>query len=283
MRSCQGAAGGRAASAVVFDVTTAALMVMMVNCGLGVIGRDALRARTLPWAAITLTTIAVGGVLLQVVRSGAMEALDADPSRSGWWREFTSVFMQNGGLFGGLWNLLTLAAVAALAQWYWGGPLALAFFLAGILLPGRLDALLGIGGGAGTDPRNFAGSSGATYFLGATLALAFLAPPPVCPRRSPWAAGAPSLGLAMWLAQDKRPRAGVRLWLLPRRRRVGGPPLGHPPLCGPPGARPDGLTAPRSRRRFPSAGRVSHPPGRHTRALRPAAATPRPSGISACR
>ncbi|WP_329043653.1 hypothetical protein [Streptomyces sp. NBC_01422] len=88
------------------------------------------------------------------------------------------------------------------AQWYWGGPLALAFFLAGILLPGRLDALLGIGGGAGTDPRNFAGSSGATYFLGATLALAFLAPPPVCPRRSPWAAGAPSLGLAMWLAQD---------------------------------------------------------------------------------
>ncbi|TXS33159.1 hypothetical protein EAO74_04575 [Streptomyces sp. gb1(2016)] len=159
-------------------MTTGALMVMMVNCGLGVIGRDALRARTLPWAAITLTTIAVGGVLLQVVRSGAMEALDADPSRSGWWREFTSVFMQNGGLFGGLWNLLTLAAVAALAQWYWGGPLALAFFLAGILLPGRLDALLGIGGGAGTDPRNFAGSSGATYFLGATLALAFLAPPP---------------------------------------------------------------------------------------------------------
>ncbi|MFJ9697420.1 hypothetical protein [Kitasatospora sp. NPDC101183] len=31
---------------------------------------------------------------------------------SGWWREFTSVFMQNGGLFGGLWNLVTLAAAA---------------------------------------------------------------------------------------------------------------------------------------------------------------------------
>ncbi|MFD8141673.1 hypothetical protein [Streptomyces sp. NPDC059708] len=189
--------------AIVFNVTTAALMVMMFNCGLGVVGRDTLRGRPLPWAAIALTAVAVGGVALQLLWSGAMDALDADPAKSGWWREFTSVFMQNGGLFGGLWNLVTLAAVAALAQWYWGGPLTLGFFLAGIVLPGRIDALLGFGDGPGTDPRNFAGSSGATYFLGATLAVALLTHTRA--RRSKETAlalGVPVLGLAMWLAQE---------------------------------------------------------------------------------
>ncbi|MEU9076628.1 hypothetical protein [Kitasatospora sp. NPDC048538] len=187
--------------AIVFNVTTAALMVMMVNCGLGVVGRDTLRGRPVPWAAVALTAIAVGGVLLQLLWSGAMDALDADPAKSGWWREFTSVFMQNGGLGGGLWNLATLAAVAALAQWYWGGPLTLSFFLAGILLPGRIDDLLGFGDGPSTDPRNFAGSSGATYFLGATLALALLTRTGLAKERA-LAVGVPVLGLAMWLAQD---------------------------------------------------------------------------------
>ncbi|MEU6278732.1 hypothetical protein [Streptomyces sp. NPDC047028] len=187
--------------AIVFNVTTAALMVMMFNCGMGVVGRDTLRERPLPWAAIALTTLAVSGVLLQLAWPGAMDALDADPSKSGWWRELTSVFMQNGGFFGGLWNLVTLAAVAALAQWYWGGPLTLTFFLAGILLPGRIDTLLGLGDGPSTDPRNFAGSSGATYFLGATLALAFLTRTRI-PKEIALAAGVPALGLAMWIAQD---------------------------------------------------------------------------------
>ncbi|WP_256641288.1 hypothetical protein [Streptomyces murinus] len=187
--------------AIVFNVTTAALMVMMVNCGLGVVGRDTLRGRPIPWAAAALTAIAVGGVLLQLVWSGAMDALDADPAKSGWWREFTSVFMQNGGLLGALWNLVTLAVVAALAQWYWGGPLTLGFFLAGIVLPGRIDTLLGFGDGPSTDPRNFAGSSGATYFLGATLALAFLTRTRL-PKELALAIGVPALGLAMWLTQD---------------------------------------------------------------------------------
>lgn len=187
--------------AIVFNVTTAALMVMMVNCGLGVVGRDTLRGRPIPWAAAALTAIAIGGVLLQLVWSGAMDALDADPAKSGWWREFTSVFMQNGGLLGALWNLVTLAVVAALAQWYWGGPLTLGFFLAGIVLPGRIDTLLGFGDGPSTDPRNFAGSSGATYFLGATLALAFLTRTRL-PKELALAIGVPALGLAMWLTQD---------------------------------------------------------------------------------
>ncbi|MFK0296294.1 hypothetical protein ACIQU6_38280 [Streptomyces sp. NPDC090442] len=187
--------------AILFNVTTAVLMVMMVNCGLGVVGRDTLRGRSLPWAATALTALAVGGILLQLLWSGAMDALDADPAKSGWWRELTSVFMQNGGFLGDIWNLVTLAAIAALAQWYWGGPLTLGFFLAGILLPGRIDDLLGFGGGPSSDPRNFAGSSGATYFLGATLALAFLTRTRL-PKELALAVGVPALGLTMWLTQD---------------------------------------------------------------------------------
>ena len=55
--------------------------------------------------------------------------------------------------------------------------------------------------GGGTDPRNFAGSSGATYFLAATLAAALLLRSRVSKERL-LAAGVPVLGLALWFAQD---------------------------------------------------------------------------------
>ncbi|MFI9045961.1 hypothetical protein [Streptomyces sp. NPDC053427] len=186
---------------LLFFATTAALMVMMINCGFGVVGRDSLRERRVPWAAVGLTALAVAGVVLQLCWSGAMDALDGDPAKAGWWREFTSVFMQNGGISGAAWNLGTLAVVAALAQWFWGGPLTVGFFLAGIVLPGRIDALLGFGDGPSTDPRNFAGSSGATYFLGATLALALLTRALV-PKQRLLAVAVPVLGLLMWVLQD---------------------------------------------------------------------------------
>ncbi|WKU45016.1 hypothetical protein Q3V23_13570 [Streptomyces sp. VNUA116] len=112
----------------------------------------------------------------------------------------TSTFMQNGGFLGGAWNIATLAVIAALAEWFWGGPLMVGLFAAGILLPEHIDALFGQSGGS-TDPRNFAGSSGATYFLAATLAAALL----LRGRERKdvlLAVAAPALGLAMWLAQS---------------------------------------------------------------------------------
>ncbi|MGW2634483.1 hypothetical protein ACWC2K_34955 [Streptomyces chattanoogensis] len=186
---------------LLFQATTAALMVMMINSGLGTVGRDALRGRSVPWVAVGLTVLAVAGVALQLCWAGAMAALDDDPSRTGWWRVFTSVFMQNGGVAGAAWNIGTLAFVAALAQWLWGGPLTALLFAAGILLPERIDALLGLGGGPGADPRNFAGSSGATYFLGATLAAALLTRSRIRKQQA-LAVGVPALGLLMWCAQD---------------------------------------------------------------------------------
>lgn len=189
--------------ALLFSVTTAALMVMMVKCGLTALGdvpvRDLVRGRPVPWVAVVLTALAVAGVAVQLCVPGAMDALDHDPARSGWWRVLTSVFMQNGGVAGVVWNVATIAVVAALAQWLWGGWTAAALFLAGVLLPERVDALLGLGG-PGTDPRDFAGSSGATYFLGASLALALLTRAPGG-KRLALAAGVPALGLLMWFLQ----------------------------------------------------------------------------------
>ncbi|WP_181923827.1 hypothetical protein [Streptomyces inhibens] len=186
---------------LLFNATTAALMVMMINSGLGAVGRDSLRGRPVPWVAVGLTVLAVAGVVLQLCWAGAMAALDDDPTKTGWWRVVTSVFMQNGGVAGALWNIATLAFVAALAQWLSGGPLTVLLFVAGILLPERIDALLGLGGGSSADPRNFAGSSGATYFLGATLAAALLTRTRI-KKEQALAVGVPTLGLLMWCAQD---------------------------------------------------------------------------------
>ncbi|WP_406209868.1 hypothetical protein OH807_39595 [Kitasatospora sp. NBC_01560] len=195
---------------LLFNVTTAALMVLIFKGGLALVGQGTLGRRRIPWAAVGLTVIALAGVALQLCWSGAMGALDADPAKSGWWRVVTSVFMQNGGLGGAAWNIATLAAVAAFADWFWGAPLTLGLFAAGILLPERIDALWGQTSHS-TDPRNFAGSSGATYFLGATFAAALFlhggtdddgtGHRPVRTERL-LALGVPVLGLAMWFAQE---------------------------------------------------------------------------------
>ncbi|AJC54346.1 MULTISPECIES: hypothetical protein [Streptomyces] len=225
--------------AIVFNLTTAALMVLMFKCGILLIGEGTVRRRPVPWVAIALTAVAVGAVVLQLAWSGAMDALDGDPRKTGWWRVVTSVFMQNGGLFGGIWNIVTLAVIAALAQWFWRGPLMLLLFAAGILLPQRIDALFGETAPS-TDPRNFAGSSGATYFLAATLAAGLLLTSPHIKGRL-MALCVPAAGLAMWLAQENGHGLvtcyGCLLGaaVLPLARRLPRPPVPATavPPCGP--------------------------------------------------
>lgn len=186
--------------AILFNVTTAALLVLMFKGGVALVGEGSVRQRPVPWAAVALTAAAVGGVVLQHTWSGAWDVLDDDPGKSGWWRVVTAVFLQNGGFFGAAWNLVTLAVIAALAQWFWRGPLMLVLFAAGVMLPERIDALFGETSHS-TDPRNFAGSSGATYFLAATLASALLLTTRDTKQRL-LAVSAPVLGLVMWLAQE---------------------------------------------------------------------------------
>jgi hypothetical protein len=185
---------------LLFNVTTASLMVLMFNSGRALAGPGPVRARRIPWFAVGLSAVAVAGVVTQLTWPGAMAALDADPSKTGWWRVVTSVFMQNGGITGTIYNLVTLAVIAALAEWFWSGPLMLGLFAAGIFLPELVDSLFGATSGS-TDPRNFAGSSGATYFLAATLAAALLMRTRSTKERL-LALGVPVLGLAMWFAHS---------------------------------------------------------------------------------
>ncbi|RLU92195.1 hypothetical protein CTZ27_20315 [Streptomyces griseocarneus] len=191
--------------AIVFNVTTAGLMVLMFKAGMALIGPDTVGRRRLPWVAVGLAVLAIGAVVTQLCWSGAMDAFDDDPGKSGWWRVVTAVFMQNGGLFGGVWNIATLVVVAALAEWFWGAPLTVGLFAAGILLPQHIDALFGESDRSTADPRNFAGSSGATYFLAATLAAALLlraATHGGAPKERLLALAVPVVGLVLWFAQS---------------------------------------------------------------------------------
>lgn len=191
-------------AAIIFNLTTFALLALIFATGRDLVGvHDVkqLRQRTIPWYAVGITAVGVLGVLVQLSWSGAMDTFDSDPARTGWWRVITSVFMQNGGVVGTVYNLITLAVIAALAEWIWRGPLMLLLFLAGAILPQYIDLLVGVGGGVSTDPRNFAGSSGATYFLGATLVGAALLRNRT--RRDVLLAlSVPVFGLVLWFAQD---------------------------------------------------------------------------------
>ncbi|GMA23774.1 hypothetical protein GCM10025864_15330 [Luteimicrobium album] len=128
-----------------------------------------------------------------------MATLDDDPSRTGWWRPLTAVFLQNGGVAGATWNLVTLVLVAAAACLWWGDVVTVLLFVAGALLPGLVG---GVGAAAATDPRNFAGSSGATYFLAATLAAAVVLHGTAPLRERVLAALVPILGLIALVVVD---------------------------------------------------------------------------------
>lgn len=208
---------------MLYNLVTAALMALMFNVGVVLVDPATVAGRRIPWGAVSLTVVAIAGVVLQLAWSGAMDALDDDPAKSGWWRPLTSIFLQNGGVAGAAYNLVTIAVLAALAEWFWGTPVMLASFAGGMFLPGLIGKLF-----ASTDvsaePRNFAGSSGATYFLAATLAGALI----LCAgerKHRALAAAVPVLGLVTWFAQANAHGLvavygfllGVLVWLVRRR------------------------------------------------------------------
>jgi len=177
-------------------VVTAALMVVLLLCGLRLVDGDTVPSRPVPWLAVGLTALAVAGVVLQHVWPGATDALDADPARSGWWRHATAVLLQDAGWGGVVFNLVTLAAVAALVQWHWGWRLGLGLVVAAAAVPVLVGVLAGTGS---DDPRDWAGSSGLTFFLAGSLAGAALVGGPRAARALGALAGALALGAWAWL------------------------------------------------------------------------------------
>ncbi|AEV84469.1 hypothetical protein ACWT_3446 [Actinoplanes sp. SE50] len=183
---------------VLYNMVTAAVLILAFKAAQRLAPR-----RRFPVVAVALTALIIGGLILQATWPGAMAALDSDPSRSGWWRPLTSVLMQNGGFTGDLWNVLTIAGIAAYAEWYWGRLAAAGLFLAAALIPHWLDVFVG-DAQVSNEPRNWAGSSGVTYLVAATLAGA-LAIRALRTRRVKdglLAVAAPLVGLATWFVQD---------------------------------------------------------------------------------
>jgi hypothetical protein len=160
--------------------------------------RADLRRRPLPAAAIALTAILLAGFVTGLAWPGALAAF-SDPAGGAAWRVFTAPFVQDGGIVGGLWNVITGFAVLALAEWAWGPAMAALIWLAGAWAPvGDVAAAVGYHVSQSDVAAYSAGSSGATYFTAASLCGALLV---VRAGRSRWAGlAAPAIGLLMWLA-----------------------------------------------------------------------------------
>src|ERR1700759_5844695 len=116
---------------VLYNLVTAWILMLAIKAGRTL----TVRRQGVPWLAIFGTRAMVAGLVLQATWSGAMDALDSDPSRWGWWRPVTSVFLQNGGFLGDVWNLVTAPIVLALAEWHWGRLRTLALLAGAVFLP----------------------------------------------------------------------------------------------------------------------------------------------------
>jgi membrane associated rhomboid family serine protease len=151
-------------SAVLFAVVLVlASLIGSVHTGEGRIG--AVGFTRPPRTAVVLWLLIAVPSLLQIVVPAVLDALERDPDQirdHQWWRIFTSVAVQDGGVAGTVVNLLVLAWVAPLAVRVWGGVRAVLLFVASQIIFGLFTAFL--------FPSPGAGNSGATLALAASFA-----------------------------------------------------------------------------------------------------------------
>ena len=149
-----------------------------------VLGRR-LSRRRLPVAAIVITTALIAGCLLEVAWPGALSALRTGPA-SAWWQVFTAPFVQDGGVAGALFNIVSAAIIVALAEWQWGRLIAAVIWLTAAWAPiGHLAGLAGYHVSAANATAYTAGSSGATYFTAGSPRQRMARPGPAAARRLP--------------------------------------------------------------------------------------------------
>ena len=151
-------------SAVLFAVVLVlASLIGSVRIGEGRIGEAGFTRP--PRTAVVLWLLIAVPSLLQIVVPAVLDALERDPDQirdHQWWRIFTSVAVQDGGVAGTVVNLLVLAWVAPLAVRVWGGVRAVLLFVASQIIFGLFTAFL--------FPSPGAGNSGATLALAASFA-----------------------------------------------------------------------------------------------------------------
>jgi hypothetical protein len=133
-----------------------------------------LARRRVPVTAIVITALLTAGCLLEVAWPGALATLRQAPDGA-WWQTFTAPFVQDGGVTGALFNLISAAIILALAEWQWGRLIAAVIWLTAAWAPvGDLATSAGYHVSAADVTAYSSGSSGATYFTAATLSAALL-------------------------------------------------------------------------------------------------------------
>jgi hypothetical protein len=128
----------------------------------------------LPAPAVALWLLVAVPSLLQFAFPEIYDLLHRDSAlimdHGQWWRPYTSFVVQDGGVMGTAFNLVTLAIISVLAVRLWGTRTALSIFFASIVLFSIPIFLLPMEPGGG--------NSGATFTLAASLAgLALVAAP----------------------------------------------------------------------------------------------------------
>jgi membrane associated rhomboid family serine protease len=144
------------------DISLILIVALYAACAAGL--RSILeRSRQTPGLRFPLATtvlvaaIAVPGTL-QLLFPAMQTALQRDYTRfegGEWWRLITPLFVQDGGLVGGVSNLVGLLVVGAIAEHLWGGWRMLVIFFGGGLV-GEVVGFAWQPVGAGNSIGNFA-------------------------------------------------------------------------------------------------------------------------------
>lgn len=118
-----------------------------------------------PVATVTLWLLVAIPSVLGLLVPAVYDALHRDPEliaqHGQWWRLVTAVAVQDGGLYGAVFNLVELAVVAWFAERTWGTARTFAIFAICMVTMNLLGVWWNATGG---------GNSGATFGLAASLA-----------------------------------------------------------------------------------------------------------------
>lgn len=143
----------------------AVAFVLLVKVGADQVGYTTWRVRRFPRAAAALVALVAVPSMAQLLWPAVAHALDRQPAEilhhGQVWRLVTAAFVQDGALSGMAFNLVSLAVIASLGEWCWGARRAVAIFLGAAVLFNVQGVLFDASG---------AGTSGATFALGASLA-----------------------------------------------------------------------------------------------------------------
>lgn len=213
-------------------VAEAVAFVLLAKTGAVLVGYTTWRERRLPAGAVALLALVSVPSIAQLIWPSILHALDRQPAaivhHGQLWRVVTAAFVQDGAISGIVFNLVSLGVIAALAEWHWGARRMGAIFVVAAVLLNVQAVAFGLGG---------AGSSGATYALGASLAGALILTG-TSPQRLR-AIACPLLGAAMLVLGDAHglailygTLAGLALQVAARRssRAWGSPARARPRL-----------------------------------------------------